>query len=60
MMAQKQEKTKSKYHVCVKKKLNQGFDYKDAQKSCESKSRKKMRKVKKVLTSYKPYKKPSK
>ena len=35
--------------------INQGYSYKKAQKSCESKGRKVMRKVKGALTSYKPY-----
>ena len=69
-MAQKQEKKKvkkagvgkpknqsssSNYDSCVKSMINQGYSYKKAQKSCESKGRKVMRKVKGALTSYKPY-----
>ena len=75
-MAQKQEKRaqvqtlkalkvkgkvpKSKYHKCIVENINKGVSYKKAQKACEGKSRKAMSRVKGVLQSYKPYKKPNK
>ena len=56
----KQEKKKSKYHNCIVENINKGVSYKKAQKACEGKSRKAMSRVKGVLQSYKPYKKPNK
>ena len=62
-MAQKQEKKKSKYHNCIVENINKGVSYKDAQKSCEGKSRKVISRVKGVLQGKwvnKPKKKPNK